>query len=128
DGPRGAHIVTWMFAGVFLVSTYKLARHAGVAVPAAVAICLAVYAFPLVYAQSLQIQLDLPLASMILASYYCFLRRHWLGWMLFGSAACLIKLYGFLFVFPATAVCLLSGREKTGRPAWQEALLTLAPL
>ena len=131
-GPFGAHLVTWGFSALLGVAIFRSAREMSLPRDLAWGCSLATLTFPIVFASQLQMQLDLPMTALQLAAIYCWARRRWSGYLLFGAAACLMKLYGFLFV-PALmlAEVLTAGRFGEREKRWplrRALLLTAIPV
>jgi hypothetical protein len=97
-GPLAGHVLTWAFAAVLVVAVYGMGRT--LRWPRAVAgggAALTLF-YPLVWAQSQQLQLDLPLlASSAAAIYFWANSRRW-GWIGWAGLAVLTKLHGPLLL------------------------------
>lgn len=108
-GPEAGHFVTWGFVAVLLVAIYGNARALALPKSLSRALPVVVLCFPIVFANGIQILLDLPLTAVVLAAIWFWVRRRPLGFFLIGSAATLIKLYGVLFV-PALLLAAVAAR------------------
>jgi hypothetical protein len=110
--PLAGHLATWLFSSIFVLFAYLTGRDLGLNRFAAIGATATILSFPLVFASLLQMQLDYPMTAMQLAAIWCWAKRRWGWYFLFGGMACLLKLYGFLFVPPLLFGCFLaSGRS-----------------
>lgn len=130
-GPLAGHVLTWAFSAVLGMAVYGMGRT--LRWPRALAgggAALTLF-YPLVWAQSQQLQLDLPLlASSVAALYFWANRRPW-GWLGWGGLAVLTKLHGPLLL-AGPLLALLPGigalRRRGERGMYIKKLLwTLAP-
>ncbi len=109
--PLAGHVVVWGFAALLVVAFYGLCRVLELPKVVAAACSLAFLLFPLIWAMSQQILLDLPLLAMTLAAYWFWARNRRIGYLVAGGYGVLIKLHGVLLVSgPVLAVLITHGQ------------------
>jgi 4-amino-4-deoxy-L-arabinose transferase-like glycosyltransferase len=113
--PSTARILSWMFAALMATSVYGLGRILELPKPVALGVALLTLFFPLCWANTQLILLDMPLFSATMAAFYFWGRERWFLYFLAGSYAVLVKLMGFVpFAALAAATIIGSG------PFWQK--------
>ncbi|MCC6548394.1 glycosyltransferase family 39 protein [Candidatus Sumerlaeota bacterium] len=131
-GPLAGHLATWLFTSLLLVSLYGCARALELPRCVSAATVAVIFLFPLTFASSLQITLDLPLTALVITSIWFWSRRSWVGYFIVGSMAMLVKLYGFLLIpgllLGLVAVRLIGDRGRSWWGLLSEAIRTTAPL
>ncbi|MEO8377739.1 MAG: glycosyltransferase family 39 protein [Candidatus Sumerlaeota bacterium] len=131
-GPLAGHLATWLFAALLLVSLYGCARALELPRWLSVATTAVIFLFPLTFAATLQITLDLPLTALLMASVWFWSRRRWAGYFVTGSLVTLVKLYGFFLIPSLILALLITWLVRRPRDSWQklfhEAVRTTAPL
>lgn len=130
-GPLAGHLATWLFTALLIVAIHGCGRALELPRSISAATALVVFLFPLTFAASLQITLDLPLTALTMAAVWFWARGRWLGYFIVGSMTTLVKLYGF-FIVPALlfALMILHGmqRPRDWRSFWRDCVRTVSPL
>lgn len=110
-----SHLVHYFFAALLSFSAYLFGKrlvNRGFGILAGILLMFV----PMIYAQTSQYQLDLPLSAFILAAAYCLWREKWKTFFLASSAMILTKAYGWVFLFFFIAFhlmrCLIFERRK----------------
>lgn len=94
-----SHLVIYFFGGILAFSTYLFGKRL---VNFLFGICagVLVQALPLVYAQTAQCLLDLPMAALILLAAYCLWREKWKLFLVAASLMVLTKAYAWAYLLP----------------------------
>jgi 4-amino-4-deoxy-L-arabinose transferase-like glycosyltransferase len=94
-----AHLVIYLTTALLLFAMYIWGRRL-VNPLFGFAVALITFAMPIIYWQSAQLLLDLPMTAFFVAALYCVWQEKWTGYLLASSALTLTKAYGWFYLFP----------------------------